>query len=100
MVVDAGMAETEPGTPPRRARIRNTGEEGRRYPAMRRSHLLHGDEFPARHLPPRSLRVARLGLPALLGLFRLLGGRRRRTRVVAECVLASRERLPLRPDRR
>ncbi len=32
------MAETEPGTQPRRVRIGNTGEEGLRQPAMRLSH--------------------------------------------------------------
>jgi hypothetical protein len=48
--VDAGMAETEPGTPPRRARIGNTGEERRRQPAMCISHHLRDGESPASHL--------------------------------------------------
>jgi len=44
------MAATEPGTPPVRARTGNTGEHGRRHPAMRRSHHPRGEELPVNHL--------------------------------------------------
>src|ERR671919_116701 len=47
------MAETEPGTPPRRARIGNTGEEGRRQPAKCLSHHPRGEELPVDHLAAR-----------------------------------------------
>ena len=44
------MAETKPGTSPVRARIGNTGEEGRRQPAPCLSHLPRGEELPINHL--------------------------------------------------
>jgi len=50
MPVDAGMAATEPETPPVRARIGNTGEYGRRHAAKRRSHHPRGEELPINHL--------------------------------------------------
>src|SRR6187402_659827 len=46
------MAETEPGTPPDRVRIGNTGERGRRQPAMHLGHHPRDDEFPVDHLTP------------------------------------------------
>jgi hypothetical protein len=48
--VDAGMAETKPGTPPGRARIGNTGEEGRRQPAPCLGHHPRGERLPVGHL--------------------------------------------------
>ena len=44
------MAETKPGTPPVRARIGNTGEDGRRHPAQCLSHHPRGEELPISHL--------------------------------------------------
>jgi hypothetical protein len=44
------MAETEPGTPPVRARIGNTGDEGRRHPATCLGHLPPGEELPISRL--------------------------------------------------
>ena len=44
------MAETELGTPPDRGRIGNTGEGGRRQPAMCRSHHPRGEGLPINHL--------------------------------------------------
>jgi hypothetical protein len=44
------MAETKPGTSPVRARIGNTGEEGRRQPAMCLSHHPRDEELPINHL--------------------------------------------------
>jgi len=44
------MAETEPGTPPVRARIGHTGEGGRRHPAMGLSHQPRDEELPINHL--------------------------------------------------
>ena len=44
------MAETEPGTPPVRARIGNTGEGGLRQPAKRLSHHPRDEELPINHL--------------------------------------------------
>src|SRR3990172_7026969 len=44
------MAETKPGTPPVRARIGNTGEDGRRQPAPCLSHLPRDEELPINHL--------------------------------------------------
>jgi hypothetical protein len=49
MPVDAGMAETEPGTAQRRARIGHTREERRRQPAMCLSHVPRGAESPTTH---------------------------------------------------
>jgi len=47
------MAETKPGTPPGRARIGNTGEEGRRQPAPCLGHHPRGDELPINQLGRR-----------------------------------------------
>ena len=44
------MVETEPGTPPVRARIENTGEDGRRQPAMCLSYQPRDKELPISHL--------------------------------------------------
>ena len=44
------MAETKPGTPPVRARIGNTGEDGWRHPAWCLSHRPRGEELPINHL--------------------------------------------------
>jgi arylsulfatase A-like enzyme len=44
------MAETEPGTPPVRVRIGNTGEDGRRQPATRLGHHPRDEELPVGHL--------------------------------------------------
>ena len=44
------MAETKPGTPPVRARIGNTGEDGRRQPAPCLSHRPRDEELPINHL--------------------------------------------------
>jgi len=44
------MAETKPGTPPVRASIGNTGEDGRRQPAPCLSHQPRGEELPINHL--------------------------------------------------
>ena len=44
------MAETEPGTSPVRARIGNTGEDGRRQPAMCLSHQPRDEELLSNHL--------------------------------------------------
>jgi len=48
------MAETKPGTPLVRARIGNTGEDKRRHPAMRLSHLPRREELPVDHLEPNA----------------------------------------------
>jgi len=56
------MAETKPGTPPVRARIGNTGEDGRRQPAPCLSRLPRGEELPIKHLdssPDGDLEIAR-----------------------------------------
>jgi hypothetical protein len=50
MAVDAGMAETKPVTPPVRARIGNTGEDGRRQPVTCLSHQPRGEALPINHL--------------------------------------------------
>jgi hypothetical protein len=50
ILVDAGMAETKPGTPPGRGRIGNTGEDGRRQPAQCLGHHPRGGELPINHL--------------------------------------------------
>jgi len=44
------MAETKPGTPLGRARIGNTGEDGRRQPAPCLSHQSRDEELPVGHL--------------------------------------------------
>ena len=43
------MAETKPGTPPVRARIGNTGEDGRRQPVPCLSHQPLDEELPVSH---------------------------------------------------
>src|SRR5438132_11664305 len=76
------MAETEPGTPPDRARIGNTGEGGRRQPATRLSHQPRDEELSINHLVLRrddarpdfgeraAQRAARDGLAALIAVVR------------------------------
>ena len=74
------MDETEPGTPPDRARIGNTGEGGRRQPATRLGHHPRGDELPVSHLDLGTILVLGAG-PAQLGL--LEAARARGLHVVA-----------------
>ncbi len=49
------MAVTKPGTPPVRARIGNTGENGRRQPAPCLSHRPRGEELPISRLQTAAL---------------------------------------------
>ena len=49
------MAETKPGTPPVRARIGHTGEDGRRQPAPCLSHHPRDEELPISHLQTAAL---------------------------------------------
>jgi len=51
------MAETEPEAPPVRARIGNTGQDGRRQPAMCLIHQPRGEELPINHLGRESPQV-------------------------------------------
>jgi len=74
------MDETEPGTPPDRARIGNTGEGGRRQPATRLGHHPRGNELPVSHLNLAAILVLGAG-PAQLGL--LEAARARGVHVVA-----------------
>ena len=67
------MAETEPGTRPVRARIGNTGEEGRRHPEMCLSHQPRGEELPINHLalPAGKARLRAALTPLAAGCFGL-----------------------------
>ena len=61
------MAETKPGTPPVRARIGNTGEGGRRQPALCLSHRPRDEELPISHLnlpEPTPFGDSHLGWPS------------------------------------
>jgi len=60
ITVDAGMAETEQGTPPVRARIGNTGEGGPRHPATCLSLEPRGEGLPINHLAAGEFRRALL----------------------------------------
>ena len=53
------MAETKPETLPVRARIGNTGEDGRRHPATCLSHQPRDEELPINPLGPLSAEDAR-----------------------------------------
>ena len=60
------MAETKLGTPPDRARIGNTGEGGRRQPAMRLGHQPRGEGLPINHLARGRLAALGASLAALV----------------------------------
>jgi hypothetical protein len=49
MAVDAGMAETNPGTPPVLARIRDTRSDGPRHPATCLGHQPRSEGLPISH---------------------------------------------------